>query len=87
MPPPSNLSSSREPVVKKTISERLWWNSVAEKNPIGTNLCASANSFSTFTSENPLIALKEEENKCRWFQMSQLIEHSDEKNVKKIKIL
>lgn len=58
MPPPSNLSSSREPDVRYTISALLWWKSDADKNPIGTNFPASSNSLSTLASENPLISLK-----------------------------
>lgn len=60
IPPPSNLSSSREPVVKNTISDRLWWNSVADKNPIGTYFAASVTNLSTLASEKPLIWLKTE---------------------------
>lgn len=57
MPPPSNLSNSREPLVSWMISERFWWNSVAVVNPIGTNFAASAIILSALPSEIPLIVL------------------------------
>lgn len=57
MPPPSNLSSSRDPVVNWMISERFKWNSVAVVNPIGTNFAASAIILSAFPSAMPLIVL------------------------------
>lgn len=57
-PPPSNLSNSREPDVRNTISARLWWKSVADRKPIGTYLPASSSNLSTLPSEKPFISLK-----------------------------
>ena len=37
IPPPRSLSSSFDPVVTWTISDRFWWNSVAVVKPIGTS--------------------------------------------------
>lgn len=58
MPPPSNSSNLRKPVVKYTSSVHLRWWSDADRKPNGTYFPASSNILSTLASENPLISLK-----------------------------
>ena len=51
-----SLSSSFEPVVIITSSDRRMWNSVAVVNPMGTSLDASLRILSAFASLIPLMA-------------------------------